>query len=85
MLLDVAIILMLRCIICHLESNTIKCDGFASSSHSNTMYSKIEIIQYNPFHGNTNMKKHLVNEHIIELTKYKVCVKEVEDGDDGGQ
>jgi hypothetical protein len=31
------------------------------------------------------MKKHLVHEHIIELTKYKVCVKEVKDGDDEGR
>jgi hypothetical protein len=83
MLLDVAIIQVLRCIICHPESNTKKCDGFASSFHSSTILSRKKI-QYNPFHGNTNMKKHSVHEHIIELTKYKVCVKEVEDGDDGG-
>ncbi len=75
---------MLRCIICHHESNTNKCDGFASSSYSSIIHSRIRIIQHNPFHGSTNMKKHLVHEHIIELTKYKVCVKEVEDGDDGG-
>jgi hypothetical protein len=27
------------------------------------------------------MKKHLVHEHIIELTKYKACMKKVENGD----
>jgi hypothetical protein len=27
------------------------------------------------------MKKHLVHEHTIELTKYKACMKEVENGD----
>jgi hypothetical protein len=43
-----------------------------------------ELFKYDPFHNRTNMKKHLVHEHIIELTKYKVCVKEVENGDDGG-
>jgi hypothetical protein len=31
------------------------------------------------------MKKHLVHEHVIELTKYIACMKEVEDGDGGGQ
>jgi hypothetical protein len=31
------------------------------------------------------MKKHLVHEHAIELTKYKACIKKVEDGDGGGQ
>jgi hypothetical protein len=31
------------------------------------------------------MKKHLVQEHAIELTKYKACIKEVEDGDGGGR
>jgi hypothetical protein len=30
------------------------------------------------------MKKHLVHEHAIELTKYKACMKEFEDGDGGG-
>jgi hypothetical protein len=27
------------------------------------------------------MKKHLVHEHIIELTKYKASMKQVENGD----
>jgi len=31
------------------------------------------------------MKKHLVHEHVIELTKYKACMKEVEDGDGGSR
>jgi hypothetical protein len=30
------------------------------------------------------MKKHLVHEHVIKLTKYKACMKEVKDGDGGG-
>jgi hypothetical protein len=53
---------MLRCIICHLESSTSKCDGFVSSSHSNTIHSKIGIIQHNFFHGSTNMETLL---HIV--------------------
>jgi hypothetical protein len=30
------------------------------------------------------MKKHLVHEHYGELIKYKISVKEVDDGDNGG-
>jgi hypothetical protein len=84
MLLDVVVIQMLRCIICHLESNTNQCDGFISSSHGSTTHSRKGIIQYNPSHGNISMKKHLVHEHVIELIKYKACMNEVEDGDGGG-
>jgi hypothetical protein len=30
------------------------------------------------------MKKHFVHEHATKLTKYKACIKEVEDGDGRG-
>jgi hypothetical protein len=30
------------------------------------------------------MKKHLVHDHIVELTIYKAYMKDVEDGDGGG-
>jgi hypothetical protein len=85
MLLDMVVIQMLRSIICHLKSNTNQCDGFISSSHGSFTHSRKGIVQYNPFHGSINIKKHLVHEHVIELTKYKACMKEVEDGDGGGR
>ncbi len=50
-----------------------------------TTCSRQKIVQYNPSHGSNSMKKHLVHEHAIELTKYKAPMKEVEDGDGGGQ
>jgi hypothetical protein len=44
----------------------------------------VMIVQYNPSHDNTNMKKHMVHEHYGELIKYKASVKKVDDGDNGG-
>ncbi len=33
------------------------------------------LLQYNPIHGNTFMKKHLQNDHIKKFNKYKAEVK----------
>jgi hypothetical protein len=45
----------------------------------------VMIVQYSPSHDNTNIKNHLVHEHYGEMIKYKANVKEVDDGDGGGQ
>jgi hypothetical protein len=85
MLLDVVAIQMLKCIICHPESNIGQCDMVL---HQVPMVvppiAKKNYSIYNPFHGSTSMKKHLVHEHATKLTKYKACIKEDEDGDGGG-
>jgi hypothetical protein len=67
MLPYVTTIQMLRSIICHLKSSTNQCDGSTSSSHGSNTRSKKGIVQYNPSHGSTSMKKRLVHEHIIKL------------------
>jgi hypothetical protein len=59
-------------------------------NHSIQLQNKITItlvmiVQYNPSHDNTNMKKHLVHEHYGKMIKHKVIVKEVDDGDGGGR
>jgi hypothetical protein len=43
------------------------------------------LVQYNPSHGNTSIKKHLMNEHLKDFAKYKVESEFVEGGvEEGG-
>jgi len=76
--LDVVVIQMMRCTICHLDSNS----GNGFTTNSNITCRSKGIDQYNPLHIGTKIKNHLlVHEHLGKLTKYKMRVKLVKDGD----
>ena len=65
---DVKAIQVMKCTICHPTNAT-----SSSSSRSATRQRK-GVLQYNPLHGLTSMKNHVVNEHSLEFERYKASL-----------
>jgi len=66
-----------RCVICHGNGKVQSFEIF------NNTRDKKGFITYNPKHGINNMKKHVENEHVVDLARYKsevVAIKGFGDG-----
>jgi hypothetical protein len=75
---------MMRCVICHPESSIY--DWFTpTSSFQITTCHRKELVQYNPLYGRTDMKKTLCAWTFCKVDVVQGCVKELENGDFGGQ
>ena len=70
---DVKAIQVMKCTICHPSNAT-----SSSSSRSATRHRK-GVLQYNPLHGLTSMKNHVMNEHLTEFQRYKASLTELEE------
>jgi hypothetical protein len=70
---DVKAIHVMKCTICHPSNAT-----SSSSSRSATRQRK-GVLQYNPLHGLTSMKNHVMNEHLTEFQRYKASLTMLEE------
>ena len=72
---DVKAIQVMKCTIYHPTNAT-----SSSSSRSATRQRK-GVLQYNPLHGLTSMKNHVMNEHLTEFQRYKATLTVLEESE----
>jgi hypothetical protein len=73
---DVQGMKLMNCVMCHFSKSS-------TSSHRSTKFYK-GFLTYNPDHGIMAMKKHVTNEHGLDLVKYMAYKNDLE-GKDGSK
>jgi len=68
---------LMKCVMCHFKN--------ISTSFQSSTTSRKGFITYNPEHGIMAMKKHVANEHNLNLQKYLLHMNFVVKGKDGGK
>ena len=64
---------------CHPTSSTpTECEGQNSTILEPTTRSKIGILNYNPTHGSTSTMKYVMNDHVVDMERYKKVVAAID-------
>ena len=64
---------------CHPSSSTpIVSEGQNSTVSQPTTRSRIGILNYNPTHGSTSVTKYVMNDHVVDVERYKKVVAAID-------
>jgi len=79
--IDVQVVQGMKCVICY--NNPLLLELIQSSQ--SIMRAKKGLLQFNLAHGNSSMKKHLLNEHLEEFAKQNIELRSFESGGKSGR